>query len=102
RRHTRFSRDWSSDVCSSDLVAFLLEILFAKGNSLGTLQHVRALAVDGLVGKAVARLQNIIADYLAIDFRRQFVRVFKLSHQRIEIGRASCRERVAISVARPA
>src|SRR5690606_40201315 len=23
RRHTRFSRDWSSDVCSSDLVTFL-------------------------------------------------------------------------------
>src|SRR5690606_2145962 len=23
RRHTRFSRDWSSDVCSSDLVGFL-------------------------------------------------------------------------------
>src|SRR5690606_39362829 len=22
RRHTRFSRDWSSDVCSSDLVSF--------------------------------------------------------------------------------
>src|SRR5690606_40669654 len=22
RRHTRFSRDWSSDVCSSDLAAF--------------------------------------------------------------------------------
>src|SRR5690606_40805953 len=22
RRHTRFSRDWSSDVCSSDLVIF--------------------------------------------------------------------------------
>src|SRR5690606_40734938 len=22
RRHTRFSRDWSSDVCSSDLVVF--------------------------------------------------------------------------------
>src|SRR5690606_39475457 len=25
RRHTRFSRDWSSDVCSSDLIAELLE-----------------------------------------------------------------------------
>src|SRR5690606_40148658 len=24
RRHTRFSRDWSSDVCSSDLVACYL------------------------------------------------------------------------------
>src|SRR5690606_32640566 len=23
RRHTRFSRDWSSDVCSSDLVVFV-------------------------------------------------------------------------------
>src|SRR5690606_40679384 len=23
RRHTRFSRDWSSDVCSSDLIAVL-------------------------------------------------------------------------------
>src|SRR5690606_40975222 len=23
RRHTRFSRDWSSDVCSSDLMALL-------------------------------------------------------------------------------
>src|SRR5207302_6218475 len=26
RRHTRFSRDWSSDVCSSDLVAPLKKI----------------------------------------------------------------------------
>src|SRR5690606_39363835 len=25
RRHTRFSRDWSSDVCSSDLVTQTLE-----------------------------------------------------------------------------
>src|SRR5690606_40697012 len=26
RRHTRFSRDWSSDVCSSDLLGFLLAL----------------------------------------------------------------------------
>src|SRR5690606_41057730 len=26
RRHTRFSRDWSSDVCSSDLVLIVLPI----------------------------------------------------------------------------
>src|SRR5690606_40514179 len=24
RRHTRFSRDWSSDVCSSDLAQFMM------------------------------------------------------------------------------
>src|SRR5690606_40235946 len=27
RRHTRFSRDWSSDVCSSDLNTILLLVL---------------------------------------------------------------------------
>src|SRR5690606_41059316 len=26
RRHTRFSRDWSSDVCSSDLAQLLLQL----------------------------------------------------------------------------
>src|SRR5207302_8351319 len=29
RRHTRFSRDWSSDVCSSDLVPILVLVLIA-------------------------------------------------------------------------
>src|SRR5690606_24371057 len=32
RRHTRFSRDWSSDVCSSDLV-FRLTVKDSKGAS---------------------------------------------------------------------
>src|SRR5690606_40277659 len=31
RRHTRFSRDWSSDVCSSDLPAFHLEDIHGGG-----------------------------------------------------------------------
>src|SRR5690606_40432894 len=39
RRHTRFSRDWSSDVCSSDL--------YAKGRvidlSRAAVQHAKAL-----------------------------------------------------------
>src|SRR5690606_40519935 len=35
RRHTRFSRDWSSDVCSSDLpsVAAADQVLFAQGGT---------------------------------------------------------------------
>src|SRR5690606_41026390 len=31
RRHTRFSRDWSSDVCSSDLRGGLVEVAAARG-----------------------------------------------------------------------
>src|SRR3712207_6962620 len=30
RRHTRYWRDWSSDVCSSDLLAFTLVVLRAR------------------------------------------------------------------------
>src|SRR5690606_41603383 len=37
RRHTRFSRDWSSDVCSSDLTRF------------GVMKHLRVLEEAGLV-----------------------------------------------------
>src|SRR5690606_40799898 len=31
RRHTRFSRDWSSDVCSSDLLLFSIVPKFSTG-----------------------------------------------------------------------
>src|SRR6266511_578322 len=34
RRHTRFSRDWSSDVCSSDLPGTRGRILDRKGKEL--------------------------------------------------------------------
>src|SRR5690606_39855206 len=34
RRHTRFSRDWSSDVCSSDLLSQVREL--AKAQNLGS------------------------------------------------------------------
>src|SRR5690606_40071349 len=34
RRHTRFSRDWSSDVCSSDLVSNARSASVAVANSL--------------------------------------------------------------------
>src|SRR5690606_39538916 len=34
RRHTRFSRDWSSDVCSSDLLGFREHLLRALDRAL--------------------------------------------------------------------
>src|SRR5690606_40902937 len=35
RRHTRFSRDWSSDVCSSDLDRAYLDMKYTPGHPLG-------------------------------------------------------------------
>src|SRR6266498_4825487 len=37
RRHTRCGRDWSSDVCSSDLVPLTTNPVVAKGHDAGLL-----------------------------------------------------------------
>src|SRR5690606_39416664 len=81
RRHTRFSRDWSSDVCSSDLYvpAFLVQL----GHPSGRLPlHFKDLCwlEDEVVNRLEARMTELtpVPDPLA-----QFVE--------IKIGRASCR-----------
>src|SRR5690606_41090491 len=48
RRHTRFSRDWSSDVCSSDLIHPLLSLSPAPG--------IASLAKDFTHGHPLADL----------------------------------------------
>src|SRR5690606_17962699 len=50
RRHTRFSRDWSSDVCSSDLTVALAGYAVAAGWPAGA---ISVLSGDALVGKAL-------------------------------------------------
>src|SRR2546429_6616259 len=52
RRHTRCSRDWSSDVCSSDLIIPNAEVnVFPRGIAL-------ALIAVGLCAPAPARAQQ--------------------------------------------
>src|SRR5690606_40341485 len=63
RRHTRFSRDWSSDVCSSDLfenfTAFLLEEGAFVGQVVKTMVGVVAVTADivGILGELLS-VQN--------------------------------------------
>src|SRR5690606_40482061 len=79
RRHTRFSRDWSSDVCSSDLA--LVEHAGGGGVALGRVgeaAEVRRVGqvdrldldvgVHGLGTGAVAGLE--LADQLGVDTTR--------------------------------
>src|SRR5690606_17751985 len=42
RRHTRFSRDWSSDVCSSDLCSYSL-FVFAVGSTSPSTRSIYAI-----------------------------------------------------------
>src|SRR5690606_40522985 len=85
RRHTRFSRDWSSDVCSSDLSPEQWERINAWLDRI----------YDDFVGK-VAQARNLTRER-AHELARG--RVWTGADARdgglvdeLEIGRASCRE----------
>src|SRR5207253_6407651 len=50
RRHTRWPRDWSSDVCSSDLVGIRPEDLIGRTDrrNLVALDHERHVVLNGI------------------------------------------------------
>src|SRR5690625_6068521 len=77
RRHTRWPRDWSSDVCSSDLHSIRLNPLFVEAHK--PWQH----------WKDLSGYQSCLPLlYLLIYFSYQEIN---------QIGRASCRERENIT-----
>src|SRR3712207_8742613 len=81
RRHTRYWRDWSSDVCSSDLVG--ARALRGGGHRRRT--HGRGGGLLEQLRRHVVRVHPEFLRHVAGDGKQQ-------------IGRASCRERVKISV----
>src|SRR5690606_40729074 len=92
RRHTRFSRDWSSDVCSSDLgddgagQGFVVEgpEILQRTATTGQQQDVVAATAPGLLEHGA----DLGGGAFALDRYRQHVHL----QQGEEIGRASCRE----------
>src|SRR5690606_40628995 len=89
RRHTRFSRDWSSDVCSSDLEAH------QKGQPVlvGTTSVEKSDAISRLLEKRSVP-HNVLN---AKQHEREAYIVAQAGMPgavTVEIGRASCRERV--------
>src|SRR5690606_40451048 len=83
RRHTRFSRDWSSDVCSSDLDGRALHGMPEQEAVIGRLGQgsmdgAATIEQAGLMGAAEARAPG----------------QGRIAKRAAQIGRASCRERV--------
>src|SRR2546430_3753244 len=79
RRHTRFDCDWSSDVCSSDL----LDIRARAG--MAAIEEQRARPdVDGFL---------VTGGEVMIEAGEQELLDLRFAI-RVQIGRASCRERV--------
>src|SRR5438876_3048330 len=82
RRHTRWTGDWSSDVCSSDLPAYTSLTCGVEGGA-------------GDRGEGAAAGQRGVRRALSLnaDIRRPACAV-----SAVKIGRASCRERVWIRI----
>src|SRR5690606_40773183 len=82
RRHTRVSRDWSSDVCSSDL------------GSMGAFTAGLVWAAWRQAHAAPAPSDTDAADTLPFSDRPEQQRFYQQLLAGLEIGRASCRGRV--------
>src|SRR5690606_40323799 len=82
RRHTRFSRDWSSDVCSSDLVIFYTHLWRIASRVEAGMFQLRGRANDFHDSSIQVKIWCTVSNQL-------------IGNQ--EIGRASCRERVELS-----
>src|SRR5690606_39521289 len=97
-RHTSSSRDWSSDVCSSDLyvsrVASPAEgSTYSTWSSLGSVSNAAGLALTRLPDDSLW-LFAVATDDSTIVLRASSDDGISWSSQ---IGRASCRERGDIS-----
>src|SRR5699024_11527958 len=93
-RHTRSKRDWSSDVCSSDLAAPKLQVVARAGVALDNVDVDAATKAGVLVVNAPT--SNIIsAAEQAINLLLATARNTAPAHNALvnEIGRASCRQR---------
>src|SRR5690606_39537531 len=90
RRHTRFSRDWSSDVCSSDL------------DRVRDISRADAVTVARAfeATRRIFDLEALVDRINALDNKAPAAAQIAL-HQRVagalQIGRASCRGRVWIA-----
>src|SRR5699024_11503842 len=89
RRHTRSKRDWSSDVCSSDL-----DTLAFRRNSLCTRSICNGSKPSNSSPTSVlARDGTAVICFSPASACAARDRCFGLRHD-AEIGRASCRERL--------
>src|SRR2546429_1684972 len=98
RRHTRCSRDWSSDVCSSDLIdhgkttltAAITKVLSLKGEA-------EFRPFDSIDSAPEEKARGITISIAHVEYetdKRHYAHVDCPGHADYKIGRASCRERV--------
>src|SRR5690606_40016248 len=86
-----FSRDWSSDVCSSDLAGAIIpdmsESPYERGTTHFGFRDVPATEKQKLVGQvftSVARKYDLMNDLMSLGIHRAWKRYFTATCQRSE------------------
>src|SRR5690606_40334282 len=90
RRDTIFSRDWSSDVCSSDLTAFALNLVRNAALHPSKPTPVAFFSLEMSAGQLVQRILSAESEIMLEKISRGKLEEHEMKQQ---IGRASCRER---------
>src|SRR5690606_40091198 len=99
RRHTRFSRDWSSDVCSSDLVSIVGTIGFIGlvaphiARRLVGFRHLPLMLSSGLLGGLLLVTADFIGRTLIARSEERRVGKWYQCSCAPEYGTARCRLR---------
>src|SRR5690606_39940765 len=93
RRHTRFSRDWSSDVCSSDLPAWALMWFTCDQVGVWNWERWCSPEFDALLAEGAKEMDPAKREPI---YRRMQDLMEESGAYVFEIGSASCRERVLI------
>src|SRR5207253_6399308 len=98
---TRWPRDWSSDVCSSDLITgdVVSKLTVEEANTALTEKKKRIVKYNQLllgITKASLSTDSFLSAASFQDTTR--VLIAAATSGKVEIGRASCRERVKMTV----
>src|SRR5690606_40765927 len=98
--HTSFSRDWSSDVCSSDLPEAPAEgTVLNRVDSVDLNMEMQRSYLDYAMSVIVGRALPDVRDGLKPVHRRILYAMYDGGYRPDrKIGRASCRERVGTAV----
>src|SRR5207249_8669813 len=98
--HTRSKRDWSSDVCSSDLkllaLQSLMQALGKRPQKKNLIYFSNGITQTGADNQSALRAATAAAVKANVSIYSMDIRGLQAFPP--EIGRASCRERVEIAV----
>src|SRR5690625_8028719 len=95
RRHTRWPRDWSSDVA----LPIYSDNLFELTSHTGEVHYSRTIIMTAGNGAFEPRRLNINTseDFENVNLHYYVDDMNRYADEHVKIGRASCRERVKIS-----